>query len=210
MPNEGMKISQLPAATEVLDSDVLAGVGGGVTRKFTFATIASYISAKLTALFAAKQDKITANGVLQGDGDGDVTARNVDATPTASSTNLITSGGVKSALDEKQDAIHAQYSIQNGYYREFSVPISGQWMIADVSIGDILLMRTTSSGTGGGIWLSNGETINNGHPSRYSYSNSTKKLTITNTSSIYENVSVFSLNSKPFTADSPQPISSSP
>ncbi len=100
MPNEGMKISQLPAATEVLDSDVLAGVGGGVTRKFTFATISSYIQTKLTALFAAKQDKITANGVLQGDGNGGVTARNVDATPTASSTNLVTSGGVKNAIDQ--------------------------------------------------------------------------------------------------------------
>lgn len=99
MPNEGMKISQLPAATEVLDSDVVAGVGGGVTRKFTFATIASYIQTKLTALFAAKQDKITAAGVLQGDGDGGVTAKTVDSTPTASSTNLVTSGGVKSALD---------------------------------------------------------------------------------------------------------------
>lgn len=112
MPNEGMKISQLPAATEVLDSDVLAGVGGGVTRKFTFATIASYIRTKLSSFFDAKQDKITANGVLQGDGNGGVTARNVDATPTASSTALITSGGVKSALDDKQDEITANGVLQ--------------------------------------------------------------------------------------------------
>ena len=47
MPNDGMKISQLPAATEVLDSDVVAGVGGGVTRKFTFATIANWLRTKL-------------------------------------------------------------------------------------------------------------------------------------------------------------------
>lgn len=100
MPNEGMKISQLPAATEVLDSDVLVGVGGGVTRKFTFATIASYISTKLTALFAAKQDKITANGVLQGDGDGGVTAKTLDTSALTNDNNHIpTSGVVKSAID---------------------------------------------------------------------------------------------------------------
>ena len=44
------------------------------------------------------QPIITANGVLQGDGNGNITARAVDVTPTASSTNLITSGGVESAI----------------------------------------------------------------------------------------------------------------
>jgi len=220
MANEGMKISQLPAATEVLDSDVLAGVGGGVTRKFTLATIFNYIKSKLSpsTLNAAPADSvavteetstatqahavgsllfydgtlyrvtsaisiggtitpgtnvtatdisdqlivtagtrtaltgalygngstveakasvptvtitktaydnlsaadkakdilyniiddessenyqpiITANGVLQGNGGGGVTAKAVDNTPTANSTNLVTSGGVKSAID---------------------------------------------------------------------------------------------------------------
>lgn len=46
-----------------------------------------------------KQNKITANGVLQGDGSGGVTAKPVDTTPTANSNNLITSGGVKSAIE---------------------------------------------------------------------------------------------------------------
>ena len=48
---------------------------------------------------AAAQRKITASGVLQGDGNGGVTAKAVDTTPTANSTALITSGGVKSAID---------------------------------------------------------------------------------------------------------------
>jgi len=45
------------------------------------------------------QPIITANGVLQGNGGGGISARAVDVTPTASSTNLITSGAVKSAID---------------------------------------------------------------------------------------------------------------
>jgi len=44
------------------------------------------------------QPVITADGVLQGDGNGNITARGVDVTPTEGSTNLITSGGVKSAI----------------------------------------------------------------------------------------------------------------
>lgn len=122
MANEGMKISQLPAASEVLDSDVVAGVGGGVTRKFTFATIASYIRTKLSAFFDAKQDKITANGVLQGDGNGGVTARSVDATPTASSTNLVTSGGVKSAIDAVGGFAQVTAITSNSDLNNFTTP----------------------------------------------------------------------------------------
>lgn len=44
------------------------------------------------------QPLITASGVLQGNGGGGITAKAVDATPTTGSSNLVTSGGVKSAL----------------------------------------------------------------------------------------------------------------
>lgn len=52
------------------------------------------------------QSKITANGVLQGDGNGNITSISnttvgtvgLDTTPTSSSNNLITSGGVYSAI----------------------------------------------------------------------------------------------------------------
>ena len=56
-------------------------------------------SASRSAIIDGKQAKITASGILQGDGSGGVTAATVDSTPTANSANLVTSGGVKAALD---------------------------------------------------------------------------------------------------------------
>jgi len=52
------------------------------------------------------QGKITANGILQGDGNGNITATStetatllsIDNSPTASSNNLVTSGGVYTAI----------------------------------------------------------------------------------------------------------------
>lgn len=134
----------------------------------------------------------------------------MDATPTAGSNNTVSSGGIKSALDDKQDAVLKEYGISNGYYVEFSVPSSGRWMIVDLPINDILLMRTAGSGAASGSWMLNGGSINDGHPNRYSYNNSTKKLTITNSGNTYEFVYVFSLNRQPLTAGSPQPIPSTP
>lgn len=51
------------------------------------------------AALAGKQDKITASGVLMGDGKGGVSAKGVDTTPTADSGNLVTSGGVAAAVE---------------------------------------------------------------------------------------------------------------
>lgn len=137
--------------------------------------------------------------------------KTIDQTPTAGNTDhLISSAGVKSALDYKQDAVLKEYGIPSGNYMEFSVPGSGRWMIVDLPINDILLMRTAGSGVASGSWMLNGETINDGHPNRYSYNSSTKKLTITNSGNTYEFVYVFSLNRQPFTAGSPQPIPSTP
>ena len=45
-----------------------------------------------------KQAKITVSGVLQGDGNGGVTAKAVDTAPTSGSSNLITSGAVYTAI----------------------------------------------------------------------------------------------------------------
>ena len=59
----------------------------------------NFTTSPVTAsMLATKQDKITASGVLQGDGSGGVSAKTVDSSPTANSTNLVTSGGVKGAL----------------------------------------------------------------------------------------------------------------
>lgn len=55
------------------------------------------------AAFGAKQNKITAKGILVGDGSGGVSAKTVDTTPTAESENLVSSGGVAAALTKKAD-----------------------------------------------------------------------------------------------------------
>lgn len=52
-------------------------------------------------LSTGKQNKITVEGIPVFDGEGNATPATIDSTPTASSENLVTSGGVKSALDEK-------------------------------------------------------------------------------------------------------------
>jgi len=61
MAENGMKISELPAASEVLDADVLAGVGGGITRKFSLALVFNYIKSKLSpsSISAAPASSIT-------------------------------------------------------------------------------------------------------------------------------------------------------
>ena len=49
----------------------------------------------------SKQAVITATGILKGNGAGSVTAATIDDTPTNNSTNLVTSGGVFSAIPTK-------------------------------------------------------------------------------------------------------------
>ena len=53
-------------------------------------------------------DIYEANGVIVSDGAGNITTRSIDNTPTDSSTNLVTSGGVKTALDTKINADEGQ------------------------------------------------------------------------------------------------------
>ena len=48
-----------------------------------------------------KQDKITASGILRGDGKGGVTAQKSDTVPTENSDKLLTSGAVAAALAKK-------------------------------------------------------------------------------------------------------------
>lgn len=52
------------------------------------------------------QPAITANGVLQGNGSGTITAKTVDTAPSSNGTNLITSGAVYNAV-KRTDAIDA-------------------------------------------------------------------------------------------------------
>ena len=50
---------------------------------------------------AEKQNKITASGILKGDGKGGVTAQEFDTVPTANSDKLLTSGAVAAAIAKK-------------------------------------------------------------------------------------------------------------
>lgn len=50
------------------------------------------------AALAEKQGAIIVSGVLQGDGQGNITAKTVDTAPASGSSNLITSGAVYAAI----------------------------------------------------------------------------------------------------------------
>ena len=72
-----------------------------------------------------KQDKITANGILEGDGTGNITAAEsldgslistlsadfleIDSAPASGSNHLVTSGGVYSAIQNSTDVFVAEY-----------------------------------------------------------------------------------------------------
>lgn len=58
------------------------------------------------------QPAITANGVLQGNGSGTITAKTVDTAPSSNGTNLITSGAVYNAVKRTDsiDAANTSYS----------------------------------------------------------------------------------------------------
>lgn len=54
-----------------------------------------------------KQAKITASGILKGDGNGGVTAQTVDGTVTENSANLITSGAVYAVCGDIESILGA-------------------------------------------------------------------------------------------------------
>lgn len=100
----GLRISQMIRALVAQDSDVLAGVQNDANKKFPLSLLYQYVRGKLGPDLDGKQVKITASGILMGDGQGGVSAATagtdyqapltIDATPTASSTNPVQSGGV--------------------------------------------------------------------------------------------------------------------
>ena len=97
---------------------------------------------------AGKQTKITASGVLIGDGNGGVTAKTVDSTPTADSTNLVTSGGVKSAIDSQAEKIESSLAIiVDGDTCSTPVPVGGYAYIKNNAHGlaEGLYKNTSSS-----------------------------------------------------------------
>lgn len=63
MPDEKVKISQLPSATELEDTDVVAGVSGGITSKIYLSVLAAFIAAGIDPEdMGAVPDTRTVNG----------------------------------------------------------------------------------------------------------------------------------------------------
>ena len=70
----------------------------------------TYTTAQVQALLDAvdgKQAKITVNGIVKGDGNGNLSAQSVDATVTEDSTNLVTSGAVYAVVGDVESVLEA-------------------------------------------------------------------------------------------------------
>lgn len=70
----GKKISQLPSGTAISGPELFPAVQSGTTKKFTLATLMSWIVGVITPTSIGAQSKITASGILKGDGAGGVSA----------------------------------------------------------------------------------------------------------------------------------------
>ena len=120
----------------------------------------------------------SANGILKSNGSGTITAQAVDSTPTASSTNLITSGAVASALNGKQDTL-SNASLLATYTQtdtDLASAVTDKHTHSNKAILDTIpstgtvgyVLKKTSSGTawlaeagggGGGTWGQIGGTL---------------------------------------------------
>ena len=70
----------------------------------------TYTTAQVQALLDAvgdKQAKITVNGIVKGDGNGNLSAQTVDTTVTEDSTNLVTSGAVYAVVGDVESVLEA-------------------------------------------------------------------------------------------------------
>lgn len=99
-----LKISQLSAVSEVQGTDVFPTVSGLATMKASAAQIKTYVTESLNVNDSAVAGSYVtavseANGVIS------VTREAADVKPTANSTKMLTSGGAKAALDEKQNTL---------------------------------------------------------------------------------------------------------
>lgn len=86
-------------------SNVCTNVATSVSKLWTFNAGISAASVTDTGVKSA--------AALCTDSEGKITAKTVDSAPTGSSTNLVTSGGVKTALDAKAQLSHTHGQIAN-------------------------------------------------------------------------------------------------
>lgn len=70
----GKKISQLPSGTAISGPELFPAVQSGTTKKFTLSTLMSWLVGVITPTSIGAQPKITASGILKGDGAGGVGA----------------------------------------------------------------------------------------------------------------------------------------
>lgn len=99
-----LKISQLTAVSEVQGTDVFPTVSGLATMKASAAQIKTYVTESLDANDSAVEGSYV-TAVNEADGVISVTREAADVNPTANSTKMLTSGGAKAALDEKQNVL---------------------------------------------------------------------------------------------------------
>ncbi len=91
--------------------------------------------------WVADQSLITADGILQGDGSGNITSVStsstssigIDSTPTNNSTNLVTSGGVYSALQNAGSGLPSVTASDNG---KVLTVVNGAWAAASLPVYD--------------------------------------------------------------------------
>lgn len=99
-----LKISQLSAVSEVQGTDVFPTVSGLATMKASAAQIKTYVTESLDVNDSAVAGSYV-TAVSEADGVISVTREAADVKPTANSTKMLTSGGAKAALDEKQNTL---------------------------------------------------------------------------------------------------------
>lgn len=128
-------------------------------------------------------------GILAGS-NGKVATWPVDATPTEGSGNLVTSGGVKTALDEIANACPKQYWFNIGPGKKLTISIGGENYQGQA---DALIFPHSNSGTlnGGMLHLSSFDkragfhginTVYGNVPTNLSITNVEGKITLENTS----------------------------
>lgn len=99
-----LKISELSAAVQVLDSDILPMTSGTSTVKVSAEQIKNYVADSLDVSDSAVTGSYV-TAVAEVNGKVSVTREAADASPTENSNKLVKSGGVYTALAAKQNTL---------------------------------------------------------------------------------------------------------
>lgn len=161
MPDtEGVKISLLPSATNPADADILAGVQGNVTKKFSLSAIKAFIINAITpGGIGAVPDSRKINGhtldsnfSLDAD---DVGARADNWMPTASDV------GAAEPTQIGSISLSASWSGANPYYQ--TVTVTGATVTAnskvDIQLNAVQIANLTSAGVTGLVIENNNGTL---------------------------------------------------